>query len=451
MDAESAFFNSAIFRCAKDIAFALLTYGYQTYFAGGCVRDYLLGIIPRDIDIATAAHPDQIQAILKPLGKTLEVGKQFGVIIILYKGYQFEVSTFRSDGGYTDGRRPNAVQLLSDEREDVLRRDFTINGMMLNPITYEVLDYVGGQDDLRQRCIRAIGDPDKRFSEDVLRLMRAVRFTARFDFFMDPQTSQAVVRHAPSITRTSWERIYMELEWILTGNNPHKGVWLLYETGLLQAILPEVACLRGIQLNPSTAKVRDALELSITLLKHATYHDSAYRLALLVLKTGWGHTDMVSLDSTAKIQSPATRSAQLAEKICLRLRTSTDICKQVIYLVENHSRFQQVQRMRTSRLKQFMDHPWFDRLLALHKQEAEALGVSLDAYHFCIHFRNHHVIHPPELISGKDLCAMGMPSGKAMGRILHIIRDLQLQECIHKREEALKLIEEKWAEYLTPN
>ena len=221
---------------ALNIAQRLKENGYKVYFVGGCVRDFLLNINPKDIDIATNARPDEIEAIF-PF--TISVGKQFGVIIVVIGKKQYEVATFRKDGEYVDGRHPLKVH-FSSEKEDVLRRDFTINGLLYDPFADTIIDYVGGQEDLKNRIIRTIGKPEQRFTEDKLRMIRGVRFSVRFGFRIESNTLSAIKKMAKTLLECSAERIRDELTLILTGNNPQKGLELLDKTTLLKVILPEV-------------------------------------------------------------------------------------------------------------------------------------------------------------------------------------------------------------------
>jgi len=420
-------------RKAQEVVRRLVEAGHQALFAGGCVRDMVRGEAPEDYDIATDAAPEQVQALFP---RTVAVGARFGVVVVLFEGDQFEVATFRADAEYSDGRHPDGVRFC-DAREDALRRDFTINGLLYNALTDQVIDYVGGRQDIAAGVVRAIGDPEQRFAEDSLRMIRAVRFAARFSYRIDEGTEAAIKAHAADIQRVSAERIRDELLKILTGPNRGEGIELLRRAGLLAEILPEVAAMAGCQ-QPSefhpegdvfnhTLRALDALE------------KPSVELAFGVLLHDVGKPPTQSESDRIRFSLHDQVGAQMAREICERLRFPTDQTETIAALVLDHMKFAAVREMRQSTLKRFFRAPHFPACLELHRADCLASHGDLRNYEFCketLAALGQEQIRPPRLLTGDDLIDLGYTPGPIFGTILHHVEDAQLEGEIATREEA---------------
>lgn len=418
--------------------------GYDAYFAGGCVRDLLLGRTPADFDVATSAQPD---AVLKLFPRTFAVGAHFGVILVCDEldGEQIvtEVATFRSDGAYSDGRRPDSVRFSDRPEQDVVRRDFTINGMLLDPQTGSVLDFVGGRADLDSRLIRAIGDPDQRFEEDKLRMLRAVRFAARFGFEIESRTEAAIRRNAAQIQRVSCERIRDELTRMLTEGHARRAFELLDRLGLLKEVLPEIDRLHGVEQPPEFHPEGDVWTHTLILLDQLPDGASP--------TLAWGAL-LHDVGKPATFQPGPGRirfnghvevGVRIAEDICRRLRFSNDDSAQIVALVENHMRFGDVMRMKESTLKRFFRLNHFPEHLALHRMDCLASHGSLELYDFAksrYEATPREEVRPALLLTGRDLIEAGYKPGPEFKRLLAIAEDAQLEGRIHTKEEALALV-----------
>ncbi|MGA8658331.1 MAG: CCA tRNA nucleotidyltransferase [Chthoniobacterales bacterium] len=416
--------------------------GFTTYFAGGCVRDALRGLSPKDIDIATSATPGQIQRFFR---KTVPVGAQFGVIRVLEQQYEFEVATFRSDGIYFDGRRPESVTFSSAE-EDARRRDFTINGMFYDPVADKVIDYVGGRLDLERGLIRAIGDPQIRFNEDRLRLLRAVRFAATLEFEIEERTWIALKRHAAEILLVSPERIRDELVKILSNRNRLRGFDLLDTSGLFGAVLPEVARLKGcqqpLQFHPEGDVFRHTRKM-LGLLEP----DAPISLVLSVLLHDIGKPPTQSIDpqdNRIRFNGHDRVGAEMAEEVLTRLRFSRDDIDAVVEPVRNHMVFKDVKEMRPARLRRFMARETFPIELELHRVDCASSHGDLENYDFlrdkATEFAAEPII-PPPLLTGDDLIGLGMTPGPRFGELLEAVQTAQLEGEITTKEEALRLVQ----------
>lgn len=411
---------------------------------GGCVRDLLLGREPEDYDVATDAHPARVQELFP---SSVDVGAKFGVILVVADGAQVEVATFRSDVGYSDGRHPDRVEYSSSPEQDVLRRDFTINGLMLDPRTKQLLDFVGGREDLEQGIVRAIGDPDLRFREDRLRMARAVRFAARFGYAIEPSTFEAISAAAPHITSVSAERLRDELTKVLTEGAARRAFELLDSTGLLKPSLPEVAAMQNVPQPPEfhpegdvwihtllmleRLKPRSSPTLAWAVLLHDVGKPPTFRSAQ---ETG----DRIRFDGHAEI------GARMAAAICHRLRFSAGDIQQVEALVANHLRFKDVFQMRPATLKRFVRLPKFEEEhLELHRLDCLCSHGNLDAYEFVRRFLRETPpgeVHPPRLVTGEDLKAMGFKPGPSFKEILQAVEEGQLDGRLTNREEALNFV-----------
>jgi putative nucleotidyltransferase with HDIG domain len=420
----------------------LRQHGFEAYLAGGCVRDMLLGKTPQDYDITTNARPEQIQ---KVFSETIPVGAQFGVILVLVDGEPFEVASFRHDGPYLDGRHPSAVRYGSLE-EDIQRRDFTINGMIYDPLADRVIDRVDGQRDLERRLVRAIGDPLDRFAEDRLRMIRAVRFAASLNFDIDQPTFAAIERLAPTVTEISWERIGEEVTRILIEGGARRGFELLDRCALLAVILPEVTAMKGTAQSPDFHPEGDVFTHTMLLLSHLAapsetlaygclLHDVAKPVCIRQEAeriTFHGHTE---------------QGAALAEEILKRLKRGRAVWERVSYLVRNHLRHVQAPQMRLSTLKRFLREDGIDELLELARIDALSSNGDLQYYRFCqerLAELKEDEIRPAPLLRGADLISLGFKPGPLFAQILRQVEDLQLGGELTGREEALEWVKKNW-------
>jgi poly(A) polymerase len=432
-------------KTAREICSRLRERGHIAYFAGGCVRDMVRGLVPKDYDIATDATPEVVQKIFP---RTYAVGAHFGVIVVLESEFQSEVATFRSDDVYVDGRRPSAVHFSSPE-EDAKRRDFTINGMFFDPEKNEVIDFVGGRADLESRLIRAIGDPAQRFAEDRLRMLRAVRFATVLDYKIDKQTWDALVARAPTITEISAERIREELVRIFLSPNRVRGWDLLDESGLLRAILPEIEPMKGCaqpeQFHPEgdvfqhTRLMLQMLpeKVSVPLVFSVILHDVAKPLTATVDENG-----RIRFNAHDRI------GAEMTEQIMERLRFSRAEIDATVEMVRQHMVFKDVPRMRVAKLKRFMARPTFEEELELHRVDCASSHRIMDNYDFLLQkreeFANEPII-PPPLVRGEDLIALGLKPGPKFGEILEAVETRQLEGGFRTREEALDWVKQEYS------
>src|SRR2546421_2083233 len=406
---------------ANSICDTLRGQGHQALLVGGCVRDLLLGRQAADYDVTTDATPDRVMELF-PDG--IAVGAQFGVILVARDGLKVEVATFRSDVGYSDGRHPDRVEYARTPDEDVLRRDFTINGLLLRHDTGEVLDFVGGQADLKAGIIRAIGEPDRRFSEDKLRLLRAVRFAARFGFRIEPATFEAIRRHAREVMTVSKERVRDELTKLLTEGAARRGFELLDETGLLPAVLPEIAAMKGVEQPPQYHPEGDVwihTRMMIEQLSAGCSPTLAWGVLLHdvgkppTFKSAEQTGDRIRFDGHVDV------GVSMAEAICRRLHFSNDEKEQIVALVANHMRFKDVEQMRASTLKRFMRLPRFEEHLELHRLDCLSSHARLDAYEQVrrvLAETPNEQIRPARLLTGEDLKEMGYSPGPIFSDIL---------------------------------
>jgi len=423
--------------------------GHQALLAGGCVRDLLLRREPVDYDVATDATPDQVMQLFPD---SVAVGAQFGVVQVWREDRKVEVATFRADTSYSDGRHPDSVIYTQWPREDVQRRDFTINGLLMRPETGEVLDFVGGQQDLRAGVIRAIGDPDRRFSEDRLRLMRAVRFAARFHFAIEPETSAAIWRHANKIRSVSAERLRDELTKILTQGAARRGFELLDETGLLVEVLPEVTAMKGVQQPPQYHPEGDVWTHTLMMIEGLEAGCSAtLAWGVLLHDVGKPPTFRSAKETGDRIRfnNHVDVGVRMAEQICRRYRFSNEETAQILALIANHMRFKDVERMRASTLKRFVRLPQFGEHMALHRLDCLSSHRRLDAYEFIARLLEEtppEGINPPKLLTGNDLQEMGYQPGPLFSEILRSVEDAQLEGEIQTREQAREHVKNRFRE-----
>jgi poly(A) polymerase len=421
--------------------------GYQALWAGGCVRDELLGMIPKDFDVATDARPDQVTKLFP---RHATIGKEFGVILVLGPrraggaSYQVEVATFRTDVGDSDGRRPVKV-VFSSPREDALRRDFTVNGMFFDPLRGELIDYVGGQDDLHARVLRAIGDPAVRFREDKLRLLRAVRIATRFELVIEPATAAAICQMAGQITASvSAERIAKELRELLVHPRRVRGLTLLFDLGLVQPILPELLPMKGLPQGPPqqpTGDLWDHVLCVMDLLGPAP----SFPLALAALLHDVGKPRTVGrTPDRYTFHSHEHVGARLAGELCLRLKLSNAERERVVWLVERHQYLANARRLKPSKLKAILAHAGIRELLALHRADAEASGRDVDHVEYCERLLEEWSgadLCPEPLLTGDDLKRRGLQPGPHFKKLLDAVREAQLDGTIGTSAEAWELVE----------
>jgi poly(A) polymerase len=431
--------------------------GHKAYLVGGCVRDLLLGREPADYDVTTDATPGEVMRIFP---ETYAVGAQFGVVLVPSpernvesnisaetgaccvspKGNAVEVATFRSDIGYSDGRHPDQVRFSKDPREDVERRDFTMNGLLLDPVTNEVLDFVGGREDLKAGIIRTIGDPERRFAEDKLRMLRAVRFAARFGYAIEPKTFLAIQKLASQISQVSRERIRDELSKMLIEGHARRSFLLLDETGLLHEVLPEIEAMKGVEQPPQFHPEGDVFVHTLLLLDKLP-HPCPVTLAwgALLHDVGKPATFRIAPDRI-RFDGHVDVGVKIAEEICHRLHFSNQDTEQILALVKNHMRFAHALQMNESTFKRFVRLPHFDEHLELHRMDCESSHGDLTSYNFTrqkIADMPAAAIRPVPLITGDDLIAAGYRAGPQFKRILSAVEDGQLEGRLRSRDEAL--------------
>ncbi len=407
-------------RAAQRIVEKLRAHGHEAFFAGGWVRDYLLRRKPKDIDIATSAHPDEVVRLFP---KSLAIGAQFGVIQVSLYGHSYEVATFRSDNPYLDGRRPSSVSFSVPE-QDALRRDFTINGLFYDPLANRVIDYVHGKADIQSKAIRTIGNPKDRFSEDKLRLMRAIRLACVLGFEIVPETWEAIRILSPEILQISWERIRDELLKILAGPAPAQGLELLHNSDLLIHILPEVEALHGIQEHPSGMDLYALTKACLGILRKPS---AVLAMSVLLQDAG----------KTGKIENP-----EIAREICRRLKLSNIETDQVADLIASRPGFLQAKEMREADLRRLLSKPNIRDHMELMRIYCISSGRRSDSYAFCLNKLDEYEKNPiaEPLLKGEDLIELGYRPGPVFKQILRTIEDLQLEGGLQTREEALERV-----------
>ena len=431
--------------------------GFQAYLVGGCVRDLLLGREPKDYDVATSATPKQVMEIFP---ETYAVGERFGVVLVPVPAECdakdvsmeatskcVEVATFRSDIGYTDGRHPDEVRFSTDPREDVARRDFTINGLLLDPLSGEVLDFVGGRDDLAAGVIRTIGDPEHRFAEDKLRMLRAVRFAARFDYAIEPATFAAMRKLAHEVQVVSRERVRDELTRMLVEGHARKAFLLLDESGLLREVLPEISVMHGVEQPPEFHPEGDVFVHTLLLLENLPQPCSmTLAWGALLHDVGKPATfrrapDRIRFDNHVEV------GVKIAQDTCRRMRFSNDETTQILALIDNHMRFGHVARMKESTLKKFLRLPGFEEHLALHRADSLASHRNLSTYEFILQKREEippETMRPAPLVTGDDLIAAGHVPGPKFREILNAVEDAQLEGRLLSRDAALEFVRREY-------
>ena len=427
---------------ARQVIETLRRAGHQAYLVGGCVRDLLLGRKPEDFDVATDARPDRIMDLFPRSGR---VGAHFGVILVRDVFSQVEVATFRSDHDYTDGRRPALVHFERNPSQDVQRRDFTINGLMMDPDSGEILDFVEGRQDLERRVVRAIGDPDERFREDHLRMLRAVRFAARLDFTIDPATFEAIRRRHSDVLRVSAERVRDELVRILTEGGARRGFEMLDASGLLACILPEVAAMKGVEQPPEYHPEGDVWTHTLLLLEQLVNPTPELALGALLHDVGKPGTFRVA--DRIRFDGHVEEGVRLTRAIMSRLRFSRDETERVEALVANHMKFKDAARMKESTLKKFLRMPGFAEHLELHRLDVLSSNRRLDNWELIrrkLSELSEEQLHPERLLSGADLIAAGYEPGPRFSEILSAVEEAQLEGRIRTAGEAMALVRSRF-------
>jgi poly(A) polymerase len=421
-------------KAARRIVEKLRLNGHKAFFAGGWVRDYLLRRKPKDIDIATSALPEEV---IRLYPNSRSIGAHFGVIQVLMYGRAYEVATFRSDRAYLDGRHPSSIAFSGPE-QDALRRDFTMNGLFYDPIADRSIDYVCGKKDIENRVIRTIGNPCARFSEDKLRMLRAIRFACDLDFAIVPETWEAIQKQASDILQISWERIRDESIALFTGPAPDKGLDLLYESGLLRHILPEIAAMRGIPQTTGDLAGMDVFTHTQSAL--ARLRKPSAILALGTLLHDAGKPLTYSPHSSQCYAEHAREGGKISEAICRRLRMSNEETARIVDLVSTHPDFRHINDMRESAQRRLLRKPGIADHLELFRVHCLGSRKSLEIYSRCLEKREIYRQDLDPLIKGEDLIEMGYAPGPIYGKILRTIEDLQIEGRLKTREEALQHI-----------
>ncbi len=424
---------------AVEVVRRLRGHGFAAYWVGGCVRDLEMGRESHDYDIATDAPPSEV-ATLFP--HAVLVGVKFGVVVVPLDGHHYEVSTFRAEGPYADGRRPSRVEFV-DAQSDVTRRDFTINGLLHDPLTGQTIDYVGGRADIARRIVRTIGPAHIRFAEDRLRMLRAVRLATELQFDLEDETFRAIAAQAPSSAEVSAERTRDELLRLLTDPGRGRGVRLLHASGLLQVILPEVAAMSGVPQPPEFHPEGDVFTHTVLALEQL--RDPSPILAMATLLHDIGKPPTLSVSDRIRFNEHDVVGAEMAEAICRRLRLSGQDTERIVALVRDHLRVKDLPKMRPAKAKRFLLDPASADHLELHRADCLASHGNLDVYHWAVAARQELAAAPLDrqrLISGDDLLALGYQPGPQFKTILDYVEDARLEGRVRTRDEALHLVRE---------
>ncbi len=422
---------------AVEVVRRLRDRGFAAYWVGGCVRDLEMGRGPHDYDIATSARPSEVAALFEEM---VLVGARFGVVVVAVGGHHYEVSTFRAEGPYLDGRRPSRVEFV-DAQADVTRRDFTINGLLHDPLTATTLDYVGGRADIALQLVRTIGNPESRFGEDRLRMLRAIRLAAELEFAVEEQTCQAIRTHAAAIGEVSAERIRDELLRVLTSAGRGRGMRLLHESGLLQVILPEVAATVGVPQPPEFHPEGDVFTHTVLALERL--RDPSHILAMATLLHDIGKPPTFSRSDRIRFSEHDAVGAEMAEAICRRLRLSGHETERIVALVRDHLRIKDLPKMRAAKAKRFLRQPDVADHLELHRADCLASHGDLSVYTWATAALAEVAAQPadhPRLVTGDDLLALGYRPGPQFKTILDYVEDARLEGRVASREAALALI-----------
>lgn len=446
-----------MYHTALEVVKTLQKHGFQAYFAGGCVRDRLMKRPPKDFDVATNARPGQV---MKLFPKTLAIGKAFGVIVVIVRKQQIEVTTFRTESGYSDGRHPDNVKYASRD-EDVARRDFTINGLLYDPVKNELIDLVKGQADIKKKIIRTIGDARQRFKEDKLRMMRAIRFACELGFALDPKTKRAIVKSAGQIKKISVERIREELRRILICPQRDRGIKLLEQTGLLKRILPEVLRMKGVNQPKQFHPEGDVYVHTVAVMKHlrspsgvptlSSGRNPSFELALATLLHDVGKPGTFMITDRIRFHEHERLGSEMAERICKRLKLANSEIETICWIISKHLVFKDIDKMRVSTLKRLFSHPCYPQLAELHR--ADRLGSDMDLKPYYVAARlykklSKEELKPKPLINGYDLIKMGFKPGPIFSKILKAVEEAQLEKEVTTKDAALKLVRKSFGKFI---
>ncbi|MHB9137924.1 MAG: CCA tRNA nucleotidyltransferase [Victivallaceae bacterium] len=433
-----AFYSgSRVFQTAVRIVEKLRAAGYAGYFVGGAVRDMLLGKIPKDIDIATSATPEQAAAIFP---RHYMIGAAFGILMIVEDDIPFELAAFREEREYADGRHPDTIKYTDRPELDAARRDFTINGMFYDPVAGQILDFNGGRQDLEKGILRTIGNAEQRFSEDYLRMLRAVRFTSRLGFQLEQKAADAILKLRHNVNCLSAERIHEELNLMLTGSAPADSIRLLHRLGLLELILPEVAAMDGVTQPEKFHPEGDVLQHTLIMLDHMAMPGIELAWSILLHDAGKPATMTIGEDGVEHFYRHEEKSAEIAESCLVRLKFSRKEIDSIVQAVKNHMRFAMVDKMRMPKLKRLIAEDNFALQLELHRIDCISSHSKLGNYLMLLDMINEadgETALPKPLINGRDLVAAGIKPGPEMGKILREIAELQLTGEISTKEEAV--------------
>jgi poly(A) polymerase len=437
---------------ALEVVRTLRQNGYEAYFAGGCVRDMLLHKHPKDFDVATSAKPHEVEDCFE---YTVAVGKAFGVVRVRLMGVEVEIATFRADEDYRDGRRPSSIRFTSSE-EDARRRDFTINGLFYDPRSRKLIDFVRGEQDIRKKILRAIGQPDERFKEDRLRLLRCIRFVAQLGFRIEAKTWKAISKFSkePTLTRSiSQERIREELTKLLVAPHRKRGLQLLDRSGLLKRFLPEVAAMKGVHQPYVYHPEGDVWVHTLKVIDQLKNPSPRLAWATLLHDVGKPPTfEKTSVKGKRRIRFPehARVGAEMTEKILRRFKFSNDDRIAIVEMVGNHMTFKDAQQMRLATLKRLLARPTIEDELQLHRADCLGSRGDLSNYRFVLRKRlqlSHEEIKPRPMITGKDLIELGYAPGPMFGRILDELLEAQLEGKVKNREEARRWVKEQFKKF----
>ncbi len=437
---ESSKNRRSSFDLGVEVVRTLQSHGFTAYFAGGAVRDMLLGKSSDDIDIATSVKPDDV---IRLFPRSYEVGAAFGIINVVVDGHPFEIATFREERGYLDGRHPDEVNYTDSPEKDARRRDFTVNGMFYDPVKDVILDFVGGKEDLSKGLLRTIGSPDERFSEDYLRIMRTVRFCVRFGFELSPDIAPAIRKYAGNLKNLSAERVRDELNKMLLGPQPSRAFRMMHELGILREIFPEISDLAGVTQHHEYHPEGDVFEHTMLMLSHMAYPDLELAWSILLHDVGKPSTKTLGDDGIEHFYTHEQKSAEMAEDILKRLRFSVRNTGNIVHAVRNHMRYAHVQEMRPAKWRRLLAEETFPLENELHRIDCMSSHGLTDCFIFLLDRMNeceNEIKLPPPLVTGADLIALGMKPGPEFKEILGKITDLQLEGGLKTRDEALDWI-----------
>ncbi|MBN1863680.1 MAG: CCA tRNA nucleotidyltransferase [Victivallales bacterium] len=431
-------FENSLFKDALQVTGALNKAGHSAYMVGGCVRDMLMGLQPHDFDIATSALPEDVLSIFPHCHR---IGAAFGIIDVVLGEHSFEVSTFREERSYSDGRHPEDIKYTRSPELDARRRDFTINAMFYDPTEGVLLDFVGGQRDVRYKLLRTVGDPMERFAEDYLRLLRAVRFTVRFGLKTSPDLLDAIKANTGGLAQLSAERIRDELNKMLTGPSPDVALEMLSETGILSRILPEIEALRGVRQPPRFHPEGDVFIHTKLMLRHMTFPNVLRAWAILLHDVGKPCTFSVGADGVEHFYSHEEKGAKIAEEVLSRMKFSRRVVSDIVEAVAKHMRFAHISKMRKAKLQRLLAQDNFPLHLELHRTDCMSSHAKMDQYVFALDKLNENAGQPPlpdPLVNGRDLISIGIPQSPKLGKILAAISDMQIEGALKSRDEALE-------------